>query len=120
MLQQLEPNNPATHLGAAVCLQMGGGDVRAAVEAYLRMFELGQQQRSDYWTVHGAGAALLIAFQSPLTVGHDILAAALAVSADRGGGSAPLQPAAARAVGAAFEETLRDGRSPAASTAWGG
>jgi hypothetical protein len=78
VLQQLEPNKPATHLGAAVCLQMGGGDVRAAVEAYLRMFELGQQQRSDYWTVQGAGAALLIAFQSPLKVGHDILAAALA------------------------------------------
>ena len=44
----------------------------------LRIFELGQQQRSDLWTAHGTARAISLAACRPLEVGHAVLAAALA------------------------------------------
>ena len=48
------------------------------MESFLRAFELGQQQGSDYVTCSGASSALMAAAQHPLEVGHTTLAAALA------------------------------------------
>jgi hypothetical protein len=47
------------------------------VECYLRVAHLGQQQRSDYWTIYGGARALAISTFNPLEAGPDALASAV-------------------------------------------
>ena len=73
----LEPTSHAA-VAAALLLNQDRQWLRQAVQCFLRVSELGQQQRSDYWTAHGAGNALIFAAAHPLEVGHSAVAAALA------------------------------------------
>jgi hypothetical protein len=77
-LRQLEPNNPKSHSGAALALNLGGGSQQQIFESHMRSFELGQQQGSDFYTCSGACMALNEAAFAPLEVGHRALASALA------------------------------------------
>jgi hypothetical protein len=80
---RLELEAPRSHLALADALHLQGDGVQAAQlgpmhRCMLRIFELGQQQRSDLWTAHGATRAISLAACRPLEVGHAALAAALA------------------------------------------
>jgi hypothetical protein len=77
-MRQLEPNDPKSHIGQALALNLGGGSQRQIAESCLRAFELAQQQGSDYFICTGASTALMAAAQHPPEVGHATLEAALA------------------------------------------
>jgi hypothetical protein len=77
VMRKLEPDNPKSHLGAAVACWLGGGSQQEVKESCLRAFELGQQQGGDYFTWTAACFAVNVATFAPLKVGHSRLEAAL-------------------------------------------
>ena len=81
-LLQLEPDNPKSHVAEAdawgIAAAPGNQAMKKHAECLLRVFRLGQQQRSDLWTVHAAASAFTCAALQPLEVGADTFAAALA------------------------------------------
>jgi hypothetical protein len=79
---KLEPDNPRSHFAKADALTVAtrGQQAKHAkqiVERFIRVSQLGHQQRSDYWVVYGATTALHLATYSPHEVGHSTFAAAL-------------------------------------------
>ena len=83
-MRQLEPNNPKSHIAGADALQVTRDrewmqrQIRPMLQCYLRAFELGQQQGSDFWSAAAAASALYPAACQPLKAGHALLAAAVA------------------------------------------
>ena len=76
---ELEPDSPRSHFAKADALTVAsrGQQAKQIVERFIRVSQLGQQQRSDYWVVYGAATALHLATRSPHGVGHSTFAAAL-------------------------------------------